>query len=47
MKLTDDEISQLFIEVDEDGAKVEPIIGIKSRFRTKLTEWKSNINNDE
>ncbi len=40
-RLTDDDISQLFLEVNEDGTIQEPTIGVKSRFRTKLTEWKS------
>jgi len=42
MRLTDNDISQLFLEVNEDGTIQEPTIGIKSRFRTKLMQWKMN-----
>jgi hypothetical protein len=47
MRLTDNDISQLFLEVNEDGTIQEPTIGIKSRFRTKLMQWKMNNTKDE
>ncbi|CAF3683782.1 unnamed protein product [Rotaria sp. Silwood1] len=40
IKLKDDDIMQLLSEVNEDGMIQEPTIGIKSRFRTMLIEWK-------
>lgn len=40
IKLTDDDIVQLFLEINEDGMLIEPTIGTKSRFRTKLMEWR-------
>ncbi|CAF3683750.1 unnamed protein product [Rotaria sordida] len=40
MKLTDDDIVQLLLEVNKDGTIQEPTIGMKSRFRTMLIEWK-------
>ncbi len=46
MRLTDNDISQLFLEMNEDGTIQEPTIGVKSRFRTKLIEWKMNHNNE-
>ncbi len=42
MSLTDNDISELFFEVNEDGTNRESTIGVKSRFRTKLKEWKMN-----
>jgi hypothetical protein len=46
MRLTDNDISQLFLEMNEDGTIQEPTIGLKSRFRTKLIEWKMNHSNE-
>ena len=48
MKLTDDDIGQLLLEVNEDGIIQEPTIGTKSRFRTILAELKmKNTNNED
>ena len=47
MKLTDDDISQLFYAVNEDGTTHEATIGAKSRFRTKLLEWRMKKHDDE
>ncbi|CAF3939108.1 unnamed protein product, partial [Adineta steineri] len=41
MKLTDDDISQLLLQINTDGSIQESTIGIKSRFRTILKEWKT------
>ena len=43
MRLTDDDIQQLFMQINEDGTMKEATIGTKSRFRTKLIEWKEMI----
>jgi hypothetical protein len=43
MRLTDEDIQQLFMKIDEDGTIKEATIGTKSRFRTKLVEWKMMI----
>ncbi|CAF2676130.1 unnamed protein product [Rotaria sp. Silwood2] len=40
MKLTNDDFVQLLVEVNGDGMIQEPTIGMKSRFRTMLIEWK-------
>jgi hypothetical protein len=40
MKLTDDDLSQLLAGINEDGSVQELTIGLKSRFRIKLMEWK-------
>jgi hypothetical protein len=47
LRLTDEDISQLFSEVHEDGTIQEPTIGVKSRFRILLEEWKMNNHNNE
>jgi hypothetical protein len=47
LRLTDQDISQLFSEIHEDGTIQEPTIGVKSRFRLILTKWKMNNNNNE
>ncbi|CAF1029912.1 unnamed protein product [Adineta steineri] len=40
MKLTDYDISELLLQINTDGSIQESTIGIKSRFRTILKEWK-------
>jgi len=47
LRLTDQDISQLFSKINEDGTIQEPTIGVKSRFRLILTEWKMNNTNNE
>jgi hypothetical protein len=40
MRINDDDISQLLCTLDEDGVIQRPTIGEKTRFRSKLEDWK-------
>ena len=43
MNLTDVDITELLLAINEDGTIEKPTIGVKSRFRIKLMEWKMNV----
>jgi hypothetical protein len=40
MRINDDDISQLLCTLDEDGVIQRPAIEEKTRFRSKLEDWK-------
>ena len=42
LRLTNEDISQLLIEEIDDGTIREAPVGVKSRFRILLTEWRMN-----
>lgn len=47
LNLTDQDMAQLFSEVNEGDTIHEATIGVKSRFRTILIHWRMNHQYDE